>query len=117
MTDHHEATPALISDLIGDLIGDDAPAEAAVRFIAAQPINYNLCNLAATGYNDSRPLAVCARDQAGTIQAGTIQAGLTGFTWGGALKIESLWVQEALRGQGYGSRFMLAAEIALHACR
>jgi GNAT superfamily N-acetyltransferase len=98
MTDPHEATPAMRHDLIVD----SAPAEADVRFVEAQLINYNL---AATGYNDYRPLAVFARDD-----DGTIRAGLTGFTWGGALKIEYVWVHAARRGQGYGSRMLRAAE-------
>jgi GNAT superfamily N-acetyltransferase len=85
-----------------DALIDNAPSEADVRFIEEQLINYNL---ATTGYTDYRPLAVFVRDD-----DGTICAGLTGFTWGGALKIEYLWVHEQLRGQGYGSRMMLAAE-------
>jgi GNAT superfamily N-acetyltransferase len=98
MTDHKAADHAMH----GDMIIDDAPSEADVRFVEAQLISYNLTT---TGYTDYRPLAVFVRDQ-----DGTIRAGLTGFTWGGALKIEYLWVHEELRGQGYGSRMVLAAE-------
>ena len=98
MTDHDEAVYAMRHDLIVD----DAPAEADVRFVEAQPIGYNT---ATTGYTDYRPLGVFARDE-----DGAIRAGLTGFTWGGALKIEYLWVHEQVRGQGYGSRILLAAE-------
>ena len=39
-----------------------------------------------------------------------IVAGLAGFTWGGALKIETLWVNEDYCGQDYGTRLMHAAE-------
>lgn len=98
MVDHNEADHAIRYGLIIE----DAPAEADVRFIEEQLVSYNI---AATGYNDYRPLAVLARDD-----GGAIRAGLTGFTWGGVLKIEYLWVQEQLRGQGYGSRMMIAAE-------
>jgi GNAT superfamily N-acetyltransferase len=98
MVDHNEAGQAMRLDMILD----DAPSEADVRFVEEQLVAYNI---GVTGYNDYRPLAVFARDD-----AGTIRAGLTGFTWGGALKIEYLWVHEQLRGQGYGSRLMLAAE-------
>lgn len=98
MIDHNEADHAMAHDLMLD----NAPAEADVRFIEEQLVAYNI---GATGYNDYRPLAVFARDE-----SGTIRAGLTGFTWGSALKIEYLWVHEELRGQGYGSRLMLAAE-------
>jgi GNAT superfamily N-acetyltransferase len=98
MTDHDEAVHALRHNLILD----DAPTEADLRFVEEQLISYNI---ATTGYTDYRPLAVFARDE-----DGTIRAGLTGFTWGGALKIEYLWVHELLRGHGYGSRLLRAAE-------
>ena len=98
MIDHDEAEHASRCDVILD----DAPPEADLRFIEEQLVAYNI---AATKYNDYRPLAVLVRDD-----GGTIRAGLTGFTWGGVLKIEYLWVHEQLRGQGYGSRLMLAAE-------
>jgi ribosomal protein S18 acetylase RimI-like enzyme len=98
MIDHNEADHAMRYDLTID----DAPSEADVRFIEEQLVSYNI---ATTGYNDYHPLAILARDD-----SGMIRAGLTGFTWGGALKIEYLWVHEELRGQGYGSRMMLAAE-------
>ncbi|HEY7022927.1 MAG TPA: GNAT family N-acetyltransferase [Ktedonobacterales bacterium] len=98
MIDHNEADQAMRRDVILD----NAPSEADVRFIEEQLISYNI---ATTGYTDYRPLAVLVRDT-----GGAIRAGLTGFTWGGALKIEYLWVHEELRGQGYGSRMLLAAE-------
>jgi ribosomal protein S18 acetylase RimI-like enzyme len=98
MIDHNEADHAMRYDLTID----DAPSEADVRFIEEQLVSYNI---ATTGYNDYHPLAILARDD-----SGMIRAGLTGFTWGGALKIEYLWVHDELRGQGYGSRMMLAAE-------
>jgi len=98
MSDHNEADHVMSHDMIVD----DAPAEVDVRFIEEQLISYNI---AATGYNDYRPLAVLVRDD-----SGMIRAGLTGYTWGGALKIEYLWVHEELRGQGYGSHMILAAE-------
>ncbi len=81
---------------------EDDPSEADVHFVEEQLVAYNI---AVTGYNDYRPLAVFVRDD-----AGAILAGLTGFTWGGALKIEYLWVREDLHGQGYGSRLVRAAE-------
>jgi ribosomal protein S18 acetylase RimI-like enzyme len=99
MIDHDEAN----HNMRHDVMLDTALAEADVRFIEEQLIAYNVVT---TGYTDYRPLAVLVRDA-----DGAIRAGLTGFTWGGALKIEYLWVHEELRGQGYGSRLMLAAEL------
>ena len=81
---------------------EDAPNEVDVRFVEERIIAYNV---AATGYDDYRPLAIFVRDS-----EDTIIAGLTGFTWGGTLKVEFFWVHEDLRGQGYGSRLMDAAE-------
>ncbi len=88
MIDHNEADHAMAHDLMLD----NAPAEADVRFIEEQLVAYNI---GATGYNDYRPLAVFARDE-----SGTIRAGLTGFTWGSALKIEYLWVHEECVARG-----------------
>src|SRR6185437_5878444 len=81
---------------------EDAPNEVDVRFVEDRIIAYNV---AATGYDDYRPLAIFVRDS-----EDTIIAGLTGFTWGGTLNVEFFWVHEDLRGQGYGSRLMDAAE-------
>jgi GNAT superfamily N-acetyltransferase len=81
---------------------EDDPSEADVRFVEERIDAYNV---AATGYDDYRPLAIFVRDS-----EGAIIAGLTGFTWGGTLKIEFFWVHDDLRGQGYGSRLIAAAE-------
>ncbi|HEX5547890.1 MAG TPA: GNAT family N-acetyltransferase [Ktedonobacterales bacterium] len=81
---------------------EDAPNEADVHFVEERIDAYNI---AATGYDDYRPLTLFVRDD-----QGAIIAGLTGFTWGGTLKVEFFWVHEDLRGQGYGSRLMDAAE-------
>jgi len=81
---------------------EDVPNEADVRFVEERIDAYNI---AITGYDDYRPLAIFVRDS-----EGAIIAGLTGFTWGGTLKVEFFWVHEDLRGQGYGSRLMDAAE-------
>lgn len=89
-------------DTTWGLIIEDAPSEADVHFVEERIAAYNI---AATGYNDYRPLAVFVRDD-----GGAIMAGLTGFTWGGTLKIEFVWIHEDLRGQGYGSRLIRAAE-------
>ena len=65
----------------------------------------NEFNMAQTGYHDFRWLAAFIRDD-----AGNIVAGITGFTWGRSCRIQSLWVHPSLRGQGYGSTLMQAAE-------
>ena len=41
---------------------------------------------------------------------GEIRAGLYGWTWGGYLEVNLLWVHETERGHGLGSRLLAAAE-------
>ena len=62
-------------------------------------------NIAVTGYDDFQWLAIVVRDEA---QA--IIAGVSGFTWGGSCKINSLWVHPDRRGQGWGQALLHAAE-------
>jgi GNAT superfamily N-acetyltransferase len=72
------------------------------QFLQEQLFAYNM---ASTGYNDGRGLGLVVRDD-----QGAIIAGLSGWTWGGILKIEYLWVREEYRGQHYGTRLLQAAE-------
>jgi GNAT superfamily N-acetyltransferase len=53
---------------------------------------------------DLRPIAVFVRGPRG------LQAGLVGETGRGVMKVALLWVTEELRGQGIGTRVLLAAE-------
>ncbi|WP_315312811.1 GNAT family N-acetyltransferase [Pantoea vagans] len=55
--------------------------------------------------NMIRSIGVFIRDE-----QGKKLAGLTGSTTGNWLRIDMLWVSEALRGQGAGSRLIQAAE-------
>lgn len=72
-------------------------------------------------YNDSRaepenyrPLAVFLRDA-----EGRVAGGLVGFTHWGWLFVSHLWVDERLRGEGYGRQLLSAAEgeAAARGCR
>ncbi len=65
----------------------------------------NQFNIEVTGYRDYRPLAIFMRSA-----EGVIRAGLSGFTWGGTLRIQVLWVDESLRQQGMGTRLLALAE-------
>ncbi|MEU8590686.1 GNAT family N-acetyltransferase [Streptomyces sp. NPDC048664] len=64
-------------------------------------------NQRATGTTDADQgeLSVKAVDD-----AGELIGGLSGSTWGGLLDIDMLWVREESRGDGWGSRLLLAAE-------
>ena len=58
-----------------------------------------------TGSDDGKWLSIFVRDD-----AGVIVAGLHGWTWCGACRVQSLWVRQDLRRQGYGQRLLAAAE-------
>ena len=85
-----------------DLHVTENPAEADWNFVQDQLHTFNMQT---TGYDDYRPIAIFARDE-----AGVIIAGLTAFTWGGTLRIEYVWVHEQWRKHGYGKRMGEAAE-------
>jgi GNAT superfamily N-acetyltransferase len=61
-------------------------------------------NFATTGYRDGRDLSCFLRDD------GRLVAGVAGFTWGGYARIDLLWVDEVLRGQGLGRALVAAVE-------
>src|SRR5579885_1336884 len=71
-------------------------------FLEEQLVAYNM---AATGCTDGRDIALILRDE-----QGAIIAGLSGWTWGGMMKIQYLWVREDYRGKNYGTRMLQAAE-------
>jgi GNAT superfamily N-acetyltransferase len=62
-------------------------------------------NSSATGITDGKWLAMFVEDD-----EGRIVAGLCGNTWGSCLEIRQLWVEEARRKQGLGTRLLGAAE-------
>ena len=81
---------------------DDTPSDDDVAFLRDRINEYNF---ATTGIYDGRELATFVRDG-----DGRVVAGLYGWTWGGCLAIQFLWVNEELRGRGYGTRLLRAAE-------
>jgi len=62
-------------------------------------------NMAVTGDHDYRQIAIFLRDD-----DGAIRGGITGGVWGGWLHIVALWVDEELRGRGFGRALVGAAE-------
>jgi GNAT superfamily N-acetyltransferase len=62
-------------------------------------------NIARTGVDDGKYLAVWLRDE-----AEQAVGGLFGWTWAGWLEIRYLWIREDARGQGYGREMLLLAE-------
>lgn len=83
-----------------DLVAE--PGEADVRAIYAAVRSFNQ---ARSGIPKGSSFAVMLRDETGAMQ-GAVSGGL----WGNSLHINALWVADGLRGQGSGTRLMLAAE-------
>jgi len=80
----------------------DQPDPHDVRAIEAGLTAFNL--LHAPPEND-QPLLVVARAADNRVVGGAV-----GNTWWGWLRIDALWVDEAVRYQGLGTRLMRAAE-------
>jgi len=62
-------------------------------------------NMDRTGDHDYHQVAIFLRDD-----DGEIRGGVTGGVWGTWLHIVGLWVDEDLRGRGFGRELVLAAE-------
>jgi ribosomal protein S18 acetylase RimI-like enzyme len=73
-----------------------------LQFLEEQINEYNF---ATTGIRDARLLVMLVHDS-----DRRICAGLSGHTWGGVAEVRFLWVDEARRRQGLGSRLLRAAE-------
>jgi GNAT superfamily N-acetyltransferase len=65
----------------------------------------NVYNISRAGDGQFQRLSIIVRDGAGNIVGGLL--GETFWDW---LHINILWIDEALRGKGYGSKLMAAAE-------
>jgi GNAT superfamily N-acetyltransferase len=64
-----------------------------------------LFNVAVTGEAYYSPLAIFLKDERGAVLGGAL-----GHVWGGWLDLDTLWVAEPFRGQGYGAKLLSAAE-------
>ncbi len=78
--------------------------ETAVAELRERIIAYNV---ATTELADGRSLGCFVRDSEGRMMI----AGLDGFSWGGYVKIEWLWVHEDHRHRGLGTQLVRAAEV------
>jgi GNAT superfamily N-acetyltransferase len=78
------------------------PTAQDAEFLEDQLYTYNVEQ---TGYDDGQFVTIWVKNQ-----VGERLAGLHGWTWGGSCYIRELWVHKDLRGQGYGTRLLQAAE-------
>jgi GNAT superfamily N-acetyltransferase len=81
---------------------DTKPTVQDGEFLEDQLYEYNVTQ---TGYDDGQLVTIWVKNH-----ADEIMAGLHGWTWGGSCSIRDLWVHEDLRGQGYGTQLLQAAE-------
>jgi GNAT superfamily N-acetyltransferase len=84
-----------------DIVIRDTASESEVAALRDALLAYNF---EATGYRDGKSLSCFLYDE------GELLGGIDGFTWGGYARIDHLWVAEAQRGRGLGSRLLAAAE-------
>jgi RimJ/RimL family protein N-acetyltransferase len=64
-----------------------------------------LYNVGVTGDSYYSPLAIFLKDERGAVLGGAL-----GHVWGEWLNLDTLWVIELFRGQGYGAKLLEAAE-------
>ena len=71
-------------------------------------------NVRVTGRDDGRYVSLFVRDE-----SGKLRGGLTGEIWADWLHVRVLWLDEALRRQGLGSRLLAQAEdeARVHGCK
>ncbi|MCB8984743.1 MAG: GNAT family N-acetyltransferase [Ardenticatenaceae bacterium] len=81
---------------------EEAAANQDKQIIHEGLLAYNVAHF---GYADIRQLNLFIRDE-----AGQIVGGLLGYTYWDFLSVDILWLHEAVRGQGYGSRLLRMAE-------
>src|ERR1700740_408898 len=81
---------------------ENDPSPADMHLLSDRLYAYNAARI---GIDDGRDLAVFLRDS-----QGQLVGGLHGGTWAGMAYIAIFWITEALRGQGYGTQILLAAE-------
>jgi GNAT superfamily N-acetyltransferase len=84
------------------MVVEETPDPGDVQFLRAQLTAFNRARAADDQF---QPLVILVRDA-----GGQIVGGLVGGTYWGWLYTEILWVEEGLRGKGYGQSLLAAAE-------
>jgi GNAT superfamily N-acetyltransferase len=82
-----------------------APDAAAEQVVRDGLSSFNRAQIGIDAGDDYRPLSLYVRSK-----DGTVLGGLLGGTYWGWLAIHILWLDEALRGQNYGTDLLQMAE-------
>jgi len=85
-----------------ELVINTEPAPHDVQYLEDRLDEFNS---ATTGLANGAWLSIFVRDA-----DERIVAGICGALWGGCLEVRQFWVEETQRGQGLGTRLLLAAE-------
>lgn len=96
----HFCYPAAMTELTLEL--DEQPKPEDFRFIVGAVRGFNR---AQTGNDPPRQVAYFLRDE-----ERRILGGVQGSLWGRSVHIDALWIDESLRGRGFGSQLMKAIE-------
>lgn len=90
---------------------EPSPSDEVIQTVRRGLIDYNLSRAA---IDEVEKVAVLLRDARGEIVGGAI-----GQSWGEVLEVHYLWIDEALRGQGFGRRALAEIEAfgREHGCR
>jgi len=85
-----------------NVVLEKSPSASDLKFIEQ---NLNRFNETVGRLPKSQPVAVFIRDT-----SDQIVGGLTGWTIGSWFRIRNMWIDESIRGQGFGSSLLAAAE-------
>ncbi len=89
------------------IVIDSNPDPQDVQFLDERITEYNF---ETTGITDGKLVSCFIRDE-----KGEIRAGIYGWTWGETCEIRDLWVHKDWRGQGLGTKLLLAVEVEARA--
>jgi GNAT superfamily N-acetyltransferase len=79
-----------------------SPSDADIADLRKSLIEYNV---ARHGFTETFNAAIFVRNG-----EGVLEAGVSAYAWGGTCEVELLWVAEHRRGDGLGTKLMVAVE-------
>ena len=83
------------------IVHEPDPSPQDERFVKD---NLGRWNIRVTGFQDYAPAYFFVRDA-----GGSVRGALLAYVWGQWLHVDTLWLEDGLRGQGWGTQLMEAA--------